>query len=491
MSKSPLLSIIATNRNDLYHGNQLQRTKFILNYLTYSLKKMNSLDKVEYIIVDWGSDEPFSNYFYDEIHNCSSIKFINVPKEETLKCSLDFDQSEALNIGINYSLGEHVMLTSSDQFFPLSVFNNMLNILEKPEIYGIKGDDYKLVPRKLLEDDFFIYETSMEKVDQYFQKLNQSAISYSDFPVNSGGGAGGNLLKKKQWIKINGIKQTKIHNRGQDLISLHETSKICSHIDTSTFGSYLLKLPRTKKGFRKTQIKEMKNQLDFLSFKNDEGVINSQNIEIKSSSNLPKKKINFNQHSIAENEQSIKIIEIIKTIFDCVSFTNFSKLNLTSQDILFILDMKRAIIKNKIKTVFFDEIQSARFATSLTNSFKDLQIFIFMNPKKNNSIDILKFRTSMTYHLYKKNPKYYGKLKVVELDKETTKFINKLDKVCTIQENILADTPSIKNEFHQQKINVIREVVNNTKKIKYNVEGIESFKQKKPKILASDFLLIL
>ena len=33
MSKSPLLSIIATNRNDHYNGNQLQRTKFILNYL--------------------------------------------------------------------------------------------------------------------------------------------------------------------------------------------------------------------------------------------------------------------------------------------------------------------------------------------------------------------------------------------------------------------------------------------------------------------------
>jgi hypothetical protein len=289
MTKSILLSIITVNKNDGYHENQLQRTKFILNYLTHSLNKLNAVYKVEYLIVDWGSTEPFSNFLYKEVSMCPAIKFINVPAEETAKCELNFDVSEAFNIGIKNSLGEHIMFASPDQFFPLSVFNNLLNILEKPEIYGIKGNEYKLVPRKFLEDDFLINETNMEVVDQYLQSLNHSAMSYDDFPINSGGGAGGNLLKKKQWIEIGGIKNTKKHNRGQDLVNLHETSKICSHIDTSTFGSFLLKLPRTKAGFRQTVVDEVKNPLNYLTF-GYQSVINLNNIEIINNLNPPKKK---------------------------------------------------------------------------------------------------------------------------------------------------------------------------------------------------------
>ena len=158
MSNNPLLSIIAVNKNDLFQENLLQRTKFILNYFEYSLKKMNAINKVEYLIIDWGSEEPLSNYFYQEISMCPAIKFINVAKEETEKYDLKVDVSKAFNLGIKNSLGEHVMLTGSDTFFPLSVFNNLLNILEKPGSYGLKGNEYKLVPRKFLEDDFFIFE---------------------------------------------------------------------------------------------------------------------------------------------------------------------------------------------------------------------------------------------------------------------------------------------------------------------------------------------
>ena len=129
----PLLSIVTTNKNDQYFENQLLRTKFIINYFVYSTKKMNAVNKVEYIIVDWGSDEPFSNYFHKEISMCASLKFINVPREETEKCKLSFDTTKATNIGINNSSAEYIMITGSDQFFPLSVFNNLLNFLEKPE----------------------------------------------------------------------------------------------------------------------------------------------------------------------------------------------------------------------------------------------------------------------------------------------------------------------------------------------------------------------
>ena len=77
MTKSPLLSILTVNKNDNYHKHQLHRTKFILNYLVHSLKKMNAFNKVEYVLVDWGSKEPLSNYFYNIAQNETDLTILD------------------------------------------------------------------------------------------------------------------------------------------------------------------------------------------------------------------------------------------------------------------------------------------------------------------------------------------------------------------------------------------------------------------------------
>ena len=486
MTNCPLLSIIAVNKNDFFQANQLQRTKFILNYFIYSLKKMDAMNKVEYLIVDWGSDEPLSNYFYKEISLCPAIKFINVPKEETEKYKLSLDVSKALNVGIKNSLGEHVMLTGSDIIFPLSVFNNLLNLLENPKSFGLTGDEYKLVPRKFLEDDFFIYEESMEKVDLYLQSLNQSALPYPRTPLNSGGGTGGNLLKKKQWLQIGGVKKTKKHNRGQDIVNFHETSKICSHIDTSTFGSFSLKLPRTKIGMRQAEVEKEKNILDNLTFENNEDVINSINFEIINNLNPPKKKISFNIQSLFENKESITVKEIIKTIFDCILFTNFSGISLKSQDIKFILKMKKTIKTSKLKNIILDEKQASRFMVYLARSLPDVKFIVFMDSRKNTPLEILKFRTALTERVNQKNPRHYGSIKVVNYKQSTLESINKLQDVCIIQDHSSDNQFYFKKEFSSTKINAIRSLISNTKNIMYSIEGDFVTNQKYPKILLSN-----
>jgi hypothetical protein len=488
MIKTPLLSIVTTTKNDQYHENQLQRLKFIISYFIYSLKKMNALNKVEFIIVDWGSKEPLSNYFYEEVSKYSAIKFINVPAEESAKCELNFDVSEALNIGMKNSLGEHVMFASSDQFFPLSVFNNLLNILEKPEIYGIKGNEYKLVPRKFLEDDFLINETNMEVADQYLQSLNHSAMSNYDFPLNGGGAAGGNLLKKKQWIEIGGIKNTKKHNRGQDLVNLHETSKICSHIDTSTFGSFLLKLPRSKAGIRQTVVNEVKNPLDNLTF-GYQSVINLNNIEIINNLNPPKKKIDFNKQLVSEKKNTITIKEVIGTLIDCISLSNIYSISLKSQDIQFILKTKIIIKTNELKNIILDEKQAIRFITYLAKSIPDLKFIILMDPKKNSSLDILKFRTAITHHIYDQKSGYYGHIKVVNFEQDSLKLVNDLKKLCIIKDFSEDNLTYFKNEFSSSKINATRIFINNSKTVSYNIKGNFVFSEKKQNLLLSDSFL--
>ena len=489
MTNRLLLSIIAVNKNDLFQENQLQRTKFILNYFIYSLKKMNAVNKVEYLIVDWGSEEPISNHFYEEISICPAIKFINVPKEETKKYDLQFDVSKALNLGIKNSLGEHVMLTGSDIIFPLSVFNNLLNILEKPESFGLKGDEYKLVPRKFLEDDFLIYEKSMEKVDLYFQSLNQSIIPYPKNSLNNGGGTGGNLLKKEQWLQIGGVKQTKKQNRGQDIVNFHEASKICSYVDASNFGFFSLKLPRTKIGSRQANLEKVKNPLDDLTFENDESVINSINFEIINSVNPPKKKNNFNTQSPFEKKENLTVKEITKAIFDCILLTTFNGISLKSQDIKFILKMKKIIKIGKIKNIILDKKQATRFLVYLARKIPDSKFTVFLDSKKNTPLEILKFRNSLLEKINQKSPQHYGNIRVVNYEKSTLQCMDRSQDVCIMQDYTTDNQFSFKKEFSSTKINAIRSLISNTDVIKYSIESNYFIKQKDSRIFTSDILI--
>ena len=185
-----------------------------------------------------GSDEPLSNYFHKEISNCQSIKFINISKEETKKYKLNFD-IQALNVGIDHSLGENLMFTSSDQFFPLSVLINFLNFLEKPHLYGLKGNEYKLIPRKYLKDDFIIYEKNMENVDLYLKYLNHSELQVDDFTFNDGSGAGGNLLQKNQILQIGGSGTSQLSQPWTKIMFYFMKFLIIAHILIQLLLDYL------------------------------------------------------------------------------------------------------------------------------------------------------------------------------------------------------------------------------------------------------------
>ena len=365
----------------------------------------------------------------------------------------------------------------------------MLNILTKPEIYGLRGNEYKLIPRKFLEDDFVIYEKDMEKIDLYLQKLNHYAFSFPNFPLNSGSGTGGNLLQKKQWLKIGGIKDTKKHNRGQDLINFHQASKICSHIDTATFGTFLLKLPRNNFGTREIEVEQVKNPLDYLTFEKNRRVINSKNIKIISQLNPPKRKLNIYRNSYQENQITFSLKEIIRTVIDCISFTNFHGTSLKSEDVKFILNMGQTIKTRKFKIIILDEIQAIRFTTYLVRKFSDLQFVIFIDPQKYTALDILKFRTALTYHLYQRYPEYYGHIKVMEIREGIFEFINKDQYNCIIQDYSSNNFSFLNKKISTTKINAVRKFINNKNNIRYVIKGNMFYNKKDQKILLSKIFI--
>ena len=54
----PILSIVMPARNDNYMGNSNWRLENALNFSAIELDKLNKLEDVEVIIVDWGSKVP-------------------------------------------------------------------------------------------------------------------------------------------------------------------------------------------------------------------------------------------------------------------------------------------------------------------------------------------------------------------------------------------------------------------------------------------------
>ena len=160
-----------------------------------------------------------------------------------------------------------------------------------------------------------------------------------------------------------------------------------------------------------------------------------------------------------------------------------------SQDIQFILKIKIIIKTNELKNIIIDEKQAIRFITYLAKSIPDLKFIILMDPKKNSSLDILKFRTAITYHINDQKSGYYGHIKVVNFEQDSLKLINDLKKLCIIQDFSEDNLTYFKNEFSSSKINAIRVFINNSKTVNYDIKGNFIFSQKNQNLLLSDSFL--
>lgn len=494
MTNKPILSIITTNRNDQYRENELGRLKFILNYFIFSLNLMNVHNKIEYIIVDWGSEIPFSNYFKTEILACPSIKFINVPQQETSKFNLNFDTTKALNLGIDNSLGEHIMLTSSDQFFPVSVFNNLMNILENPLSHGITGDEYKIVPRKYLRNDFLIFQKDMELVNIYLNNLKHSDLPIDDITIHDGTGAGGNLLKKEHLLKINGIKDSDFHNHGHDNVLFQEISNYYPHIDTANFGVFLFKLPISKIGIRRQKKKQkgkIANPLDYLVFTRNDKKIDINKLELINKSNPPEKKLDFEIKETFQNNNSFELLEYLKATFECSMFTIFNNLCLKSLDVKQIIHIKKIIKINKIKLIILDKKQSLRFMTYLGKNFQDAHFVVILNSNKHTQLDILKFRNLFASRLRKHN--HYGYLQIANVEQIDFLSLNKYRECCIIRDlnSDVNDSLSFMAKIKNNIFDFQRSMENSSNNIIYKSSFPKDFEQQLSKISKSNIFIDL
>jgi hypothetical protein len=113
------LSIVTANRLDDYGSNQIARIKLHVEYLrVFTQKYWTDLDW-EYVIVDYNpisKDDLLSkSKLFKDMKN---VRFIELPK----KNNRVFDLHLALNMGVNESRGEYILITNFDIFFDTEIF---------------------------------------------------------------------------------------------------------------------------------------------------------------------------------------------------------------------------------------------------------------------------------------------------------------------------------------------------------------------------------
>ena len=128
---------------------------------------------------------------------------------------------------------------------------SLLNILTEADEYYPHQNDWMLIPRKQFGEDF---DYSMIKYNQLDDILKYNAFgrfNISTYKVSIAAGTGGLLYSSDKFKEMTGFDESWGKYGSQDLQIHDQVSIMNEHIDLSTYGICLYKLPYSKLGGRK------------------------------------------------------------------------------------------------------------------------------------------------------------------------------------------------------------------------------------------------
>lgn len=146
----PLLSIVATARNDNHGGDLLRRMQIFINGILAQAEKYKV--SVELVLVEW--NPPVDNpklaqaLSWSENHSFCTVRIIEVSSEIHIRyrhaASLPLYQMIAKNVGIRRARGEYIVATNIDILFSEELFEYLAsNQLEPGKIYRVDRYDVK------------------------------------------------------------------------------------------------------------------------------------------------------------------------------------------------------------------------------------------------------------------------------------------------------------------------------------------------------------
>lgn len=169
-----IISICLMGRNDDYAVNFKRRLELSINYLALNAKKINVLDAIEIILVDWNSNVALYKELKLSKEARSITKTIIVPPEEAAKYNFkdsNFSHVYPINIGLRRSSGKYLTMMPADVLISSYTLERIYRLLCLE--LDVCFDPEKVimaVPRKfipsMVEDDLF--SKTPEKLDKFF-----------------------------------------------------------------------------------------------------------------------------------------------------------------------------------------------------------------------------------------------------------------------------------------------------------------------------------
>jgi len=200
------ISLVIAARNDNYMGNSNWRLETTVNYIAAQVQSIDWLDKVEIIIVDWGSASPLRDVLQMSKAAAQIIRYIEVPINihEKVCQGSDFPSSIALNVGIRRAKGEFIALTSGDVLWKSDVFKNLFSsdkssFLQK----SIFEHSLIVVPRKNIPWDFVNKNPEITGMAKYIDTEGTSLEVEPLLPFYMGC-AGALIMHRDLWFECHG-----------------------------------------------------------------------------------------------------------------------------------------------------------------------------------------------------------------------------------------------------------------------------------------------
>lgn len=236
---SPKISIIIHGRDDEYVANFVEMLSFTVNFLMKGVCSQKLQERIELVLVDWGSEISFIPKILRSVQLDGSAiingHYVDSHSVKKLDGDVPYHISKAVNFGMRRAKGEFLLVLSGNNLIPELDLLKLVSILDNRERFLPNINEiYGILPRRILPHPI-AGSFSIKRINNYFNNLSLSGFS-CNFKINSGGGGSGLLFQKSLIEKANGLSEQSGFYGWNDAEIFYRLIQFTDVIDLGNFG---------------------------------------------------------------------------------------------------------------------------------------------------------------------------------------------------------------------------------------------------------------
>ena len=311
-----LITYVTAIANDEYYEDLLYRVQKTIDLNLFFLDKIKDRNKIEIIIVDWGSKKKFSDLIHVNYKFKKQVKFVYVSEKVTKKYSRNyknnFNLDISFNAGIRRAKGKFIIVGGCDQFFDPSSWRNLISFAKEN-----KGNkNIFLVPRKILDYDLYKSNFNNEYYMKSLSHFNSTNFKFKTHTFYTGGGFA-TMLSKSNYTFFRGLNENMRPGTANDSESVLRSNLYgLNKINTDKFGIHLTKFPPMQNSLRNKIVyskgfRALPSPTKKISVNNLNWGLKNENLKLSYCKNLSKsfensyKFINKEFFEFKKNKQSV------------------------------------------------------------------------------------------------------------------------------------------------------------------------------------------